>query len=139
MRFLFRSVWLWPLCILLLTTAADLITLVPDVTALPYMGVARPFVVMGFLFVCPGMAIARFFRLQDALSEFVLGVSLSFVIGAFIAGIILYAHIWSPTLIFDILLGFSVAGALAQLLLAFSRWFLARSGRRERQVQMKGA
>jgi hypothetical protein len=135
MRLLFRSVWIWPILILLLTAAAGLVILVPEVAALPYAQSLRPILVLVFLCICPGMAVVRFFRLQEVVAEFVLGLSLSFCIGAFVAGIILYANVWSPANIFNILLGFSVVGAIVQLLLPFSRWLLAqRSSRQERRV-----
>jgi hypothetical protein len=140
MRFLFRSAWLWPIIILLLTAAASLVILVPEVIATSAVELLRPSLVMAFLFICPGMAIVRFFRLCEMVAELVLGVTLSFIIGAFVAGIILYANRWSPVLIFDILLGFCLAGAVAQLLLAFARWFIAlRSTQQERQAHAKGA
>ncbi|HEV2655677.1 MAG TPA: hypothetical protein VGT82_12000 [Ktedonobacteraceae bacterium] len=125
MRLLFRSVWIWPMLILLLTAAAGLVTFVPEVTALLDAGFLRPILVLAFLCVCPGMAVVRFFRLSEAIAEFILGLSLSFCIGALVAGIILYANIWSPTNIFLILLGFSVLGAILQLLLPLSRRLFA--------------
>lgn len=134
MRLLFRSAWIWPTLILLLTASAGLIILVPEVTASPGVEFLRPFLVMTFLFVCPGMAVIRFFRLNEAIAEFVLGLSFSFIIGATVAGIILSAGKWSPVLIFDILLGFCLAGAISQLLLAFSRWYIAsRAAQQERR------
>jgi hypothetical protein len=135
MRLLFRSVWIWPTLILLLTAAAGLVTLMPEVTAMLGAGFLRPILVLTFLCICPGMAVVRFFRLQEAIAEFILGLSLSFCIGAFVAGIILYANIWSPENIFNILLGFSLLGAILQLLLPLSRWLLTlRSSRQERGV-----
>ena len=125
MRLLFRSVWIWPTLILLLTAATALVTFVPEVTVLLGAGFLRPILVLAFLCICPGMAVIRFFRLSEAIAEFILGLSLSFCIGALVAGIILYANIWSPTNIFTILLGFSVVGAILQLLLPLSRRLFA--------------
>jgi hypothetical protein len=124
-RLLFRSVWIWPTLILLLTAVTGLVIFEPDVAALPYAQFARPYLVLAFLCICPGMAVVRFFRLKEAIAEFVLGLSLSFCIGALVAGIILYANIWSPANIFAILLGFSAAGAVAQLLLPLARRLFA--------------
>ena len=135
MRLLFRSVWIWPTLILLLTVTTGLVIFAPDVAALSYAQLLRPILVLAFLCICPGMAVVRFFRLSEAIAEFILGLSLSFCIGALVAGIILYANIWSPANIFAILLGFSLAGAIVQLLLPFSRWLLAhRSSQQERRV-----
>jgi hypothetical protein len=135
MRLLFRSVWIWPTLILLLTVVTGLVILVPAMGALPYAQFLRPYLVLAFLCLCPGMAVIRFFRLKEAIAEFILGLSLSFCIGALVAGVILYANKWSPTNIFAILLGFSLLGALLQLLLPFSHWLLAqRPSQQERRM-----
>ncbi|MBA2391839.1 MAG: hypothetical protein H0V70_03750 [Ktedonobacteraceae bacterium] len=103
--------WGWPLCILLFTLAVTLLTFMfPDIGA-------RPVVIMAFLFVIPGMAVVRFFRIEDIAIEFMLAIALSFSIDAFTAGIILYAGHWSPQNILGFLIGFCFSGAIAQLVL----------------------
>ncbi len=103
--------WGWPLCILLFTLAVTLLTfLFPDIGA-------RPVVIMVFLFVIPGMAVVRFFRIEDIAIELMLAIALSFSIDAFTAGIILYAGHWSPKNILSFLIGFCFSGAIAQLVL----------------------
>jgi hypothetical protein len=104
-------IWGWPLCILLFTLAVTLIAFV-----FPDSG-ARPAVIMTFLFVIPGMAVVRFFRLEDIAIELMLAIALSFAIDAFTAGIILYAGQWSPKNILSFLIGFCFSGAVAQLAL----------------------
>ncbi len=102
-------IWAWPLCILLFTLAVTIITFVfPDIGA-------RPAVIMAFLFVIPGMAVVRFFRIEDIAIELMLAIALSFSIDAFTAGIILYAGQWSPKHILSFLIGFCFSGAIAQL------------------------
>jgi hypothetical protein len=77
------------------------------------------------------MTAVRFFRLGETVVELVLAIALSFAIGAFIAGILLYAGLWSPVYVLDILLGFCLGGAILQLLIALSCQIVsARSARR---------
>jgi hypothetical protein len=102
-------IWGWPLCILLFTLAVTLIAFV-----FPDSG-ARPAVIMAFLFVIPGMAVVRFFLIEDIAIELMLAIALSFAIDAFTAGIILYAGQWSPKNILSFLIGFCFSGAVAQL------------------------
>jgi hypothetical protein len=132
MSMLYRSTWLWPVLILLFTGAVGLIILAPTSDTVNTVVPIRPLLLMLFLFVCPGMTVVRFFRVGEAVSELVIGVALSFTVGAFVAGIFLYAHAWSPIYILDVLLGFCLAGAISQLLIAFSRWLIStRSDRRK--------
>ena len=102
-------IWAWPLCILLFTLAVTLITFVfPD-------NGARPAVIMAFLFVIPGMAVVRFFRIEDIAIELMLALALSFSIDAFTAGIVLYAGQWSQKNILSFLIGLCLSSAVAQL------------------------
>jgi hypothetical protein len=101
--------WTWPTLILLSTLAVALI-----VFLFPGIG-ARPIVIMCFLFVIPGVTVVRFFRLNELVIELMLAIVLSFTIDAFVAGIILYAGVWSPKNIMSFLIGFCFAGAIAQL------------------------
>src|SRR5450432_3441001 len=63
-------IWGWPLCILLFTLAVTLIAFV-----FPDSG-ARPAVIMAFLFVIPGMAVVRFFLIEDIAIELMLAIAL---------------------------------------------------------------
>lgn len=98
--------WLWPTLILLSALGALLTSFVFPETPL------RPFVVMWFLFVCPGMAIVRLLRLHEPMVEWSLAIALSFALDAFVAGAFLYAGRWSPTAILFVLIGLSVLVAL---------------------------
>ncbi len=103
--------YLWPALILLWVGAAWLVTFViPDT-------VLRPVVVLSFLFVCPGMALSRLLRLENTLSELLLGIALSITLDSIIACVLLYTGQWSPTLILETLIILSLAGAIGQLLM----------------------
>jgi hypothetical protein len=104
--------WLWPLIIIFSAAGAGLVTFVFPATVL------RPALVMWFLFVCPGMAVVRFFRLAETAIEWTLALALSFAIDACIAAIFLYAGKWSPSRILGVLIGFCLFGALIQLVVA---------------------
>lgn len=103
-----KSVLLWPVIIILSAAAASLVALVPT------GAFARPVVVLWFLLICPGMMLVRFFHLREPVLEWALAVALSLVIDTVVAGILLYAGRWSPGGAFALVLGLTVAGALAQ-------------------------
>ncbi len=103
-----RSVSLWPTIIILSAVAAGLVTFIPTG---PFL---RLVVVLWFLLICPGMMLVRFFQLREPLLEWVLAVALSLAADTIVAGILLYAGRWSPGDAFALLLGLTVAGALAQ-------------------------
>jgi len=107
-----RLLWLGPAIIILSTVAAGLVTFVVIDTAV------RPFIVLWFLFVCPGMALVRFFRLEELVVEWILALALSFAVDAIVAGVLLYAGRWSPTATLEILMGISLGGAILQIGLA---------------------
>ncbi len=102
--------WLWPALIIITAISAGLVTFVFPST------VFRPAVVMWFLFACPGLAVVRFIRLAEVVVEWMFVLTLSLCIDACIAGIVLYAHLWSPALILEILIGFCLIGAVIQLI-----------------------
>ena len=81
-----------------------------------HLGVIVPSVIVTwFLFICPGMVVVYFLRLQEALVEYVLALALSLAIDAIVAGILLYAGWWSSTRILSILVSSCIAGATLQL------------------------
>src|SRR5437016_6310412 len=102
---------LWPTIIILSCIAVSLVTfMIPDTPL-------RPIIVFWFLFVCPGMAVVRFLRLNETITEWTLALALSFSIDALVACILLFAGKWSPTGILTILIGLSVGIAFLQLAL----------------------
>jgi hypothetical protein len=104
-----RSNLLWPTIIIFSAVAADLVTFVFTDT------IVRPVVVFWFLFVCPGMIVARFLRLKELAVEWTLAVAMSLAIDAIVAAIQLYAGRWSPAGTLRILIGFSLIGGAIQL------------------------
>ena len=66
------------------------------------------------------MTVVRFFGLAENIIEWMLALALSFVIDAFIAGILLYAGWWSPIRILSILIGFCLIGTIIQLVVVYS-------------------
>ena len=106
-----RSTWLWPLTIIISAGAAALFTFVLPASA------ARPFVDLWFLFVCPGMALVRLLRLNNAVIEWMLAIAVSFALDAIVAGLLLYANRWSPEVTLVILLDLSLIGVIAQVVM----------------------
>jgi hypothetical protein len=104
-----RLPWLWQAIIILSAIAAALFTFMFPETPL------RPIVVMWFLFICPGMMLVRFLRLNELVVEWVLALALSLALDAIVSGIVLYAEKWSPIAILGIIIGLSLAGAITQL------------------------
>ncbi len=103
-----KSFSLWPTVIVLSGLIAGLLTFMS--ASAP----ARMATVLWFLLVCPGMTLIRFFDLREPLVEWTLAVVLSLVIDTLVAGLLLAAGRWSPLGAFAILLGLTIAGALAQ-------------------------
>jgi hypothetical protein len=98
---------LWSAVILLSVLMAGLVNFVfPDITG-------RPIIVMWFLFVCPGMTLIRFFHLDERVTEWTLGIALSFVLDVMIASIQMYSGHWSPPLTLGILMGICTIGTLS--------------------------
>ena len=75
----------------------------------------RPIATLGFLAVCPGMAIIRLLQLEDVLTELTLAVALSIALDSLVAGTMLYVGRWSPSWALGLLLAVSVIGAACQL------------------------
>ena len=104
-----RWTLLWPAVIILSALVAGLVNFVIPGAA------GQPIIVMWFLFVCPGMVLVRFFRLSEPVSEWTLAIALSLAIDAIVAGIQMYAGLWSPAATLAILIGFCFVGAIAQI------------------------
>jgi len=101
--------WLWPAILILSAIVAGVVTFVfPDIAV-------RPIVVMWFLFVCPGMVVIRFLHLKEPVVEWTLALALSFSIDAIVAGIQLYAGMWSPSATLIILMSLCLGGAIVQI------------------------
>ncbi len=75
-----------------------------------------------FLFVCPGLVIVHFLRLQEFIVEYVLALALSLAIDAIVAAFLLYVGWWSSTAILYILVSFCLLGAIVQLVVLSMVW-----------------
>jgi hypothetical protein len=82
----------------------------------------RSIVVLVFLGIVPGLSIVNIFGLGDALQKAVMSVGLSLALDTIIAGLALYAGLWSPNGILTALIGITLVGAGLQLR------FVAQSG-----------
>jgi len=104
-----RRALLWPAVIFPSALAAGLVNFV-----IPG-AMGRPIIVIWFLFVCPGMVVVRFFGLSEPIAEWTLAIALSLAIDAIVAGIQLYAGLWSPAGTLGILIGFCLVGMIMQI------------------------
>jgi hypothetical protein len=104
----FCAIWLYPGLIVFSVLAASLVTLANPGTAL------RPFFIIWFLCVCPGLTVVRFFQLNEMMIEWLLAVALSIAIDAGTAGMLLYTGRWSPAHSLIVLLCLCLVGAILQ-------------------------
>jgi hypothetical protein len=78
------------------------------------------------------MALVRFLRLREPITEWTLAVATSLVVDTLVTSIQVYANRWSPSLALNILIGICIAGALGQLLIALLAQIQQRQQRRLR-------
>jgi hypothetical protein len=107
MRFLYNP-WVWPAIILCSVVLVGLAVFV-----FPTLQV-RSLIVFWFVFVCPGAALMRFFRIQEPVTVGTLAVAISLSLDALIAGCQMYAGHWSPDMTLTILMALTVACLLLQ-------------------------
>jgi len=91
-------------------------------------GAIRTFVVILFLALAPGYAIVGLVRIKPIESVVALSLALSLVLDIATAGLLLYAHIWSPVASVIILTLVSVLGAVGQL------WQITKVAQRSPEV-----
>jgi len=95
----------WPLGVILATLASAVVVfVVPGADA-------RPYVVLGFVLICPGMALVRLLSLGDTLLEIAVAIALSIGVALLASLAMIYAGIWSPEALFGGLLGLAAVGA----------------------------
>ena len=99
----------WPAVIIVSALAAGVLTVTDS--ALP----ARPLIALWFLCVCPGMAFVRLLRLSEGLTEVTLAIALSVAMDVIVAGVLLYAGVWSPRWGLIVLIALSLVGAVLQV------------------------
>lgn len=105
----YRRSYVWPVVILLSSTA------VGAAVAMPLPPVVRVPLVFWFMFVIPGMAFVRLFRLRSTVIEWVLAVALSLTLATLVSLVLLYTFNWVPVWGLLVLIVLSVLGALLQI------------------------
>jgi uncharacterized membrane protein len=103
--------WFWPIVIILSALASGLVNF-----ALPDL-VGRPFIMLWFLCVCPGMMLIRFFRLKELVTELTLAVALSLTIDAAILTVQVYSGHWSPPEALMAVIGICIIGTITHSVL----------------------
>jgi uncharacterized membrane protein len=83
--------------------------------ALDWPAPLRPALVIWFVAICPGMAIVRLLRLDSLLVEVALAIALSLALAGLIASALVYAGIWSPNLVLELLVVTAVGGLVLGL------------------------
>jgi hypothetical protein len=101
----------------------------------------RPVIVIGFVVLAPGMALARLLGLPSRLAETALGIGLGLSIAGLLGGVFLYLSSWSPTRILAVLLVISIGGlALDPVLIPRHAWRdLGRAVRTRGRLLIGGA
>ncbi|MCA1672159.1 MAG: hypothetical protein LC799_08140 [Actinobacteria bacterium] len=108
-----------PVLIVLSGTAASIVTFTG---AFPNV---RPFVVLPFLLLCPGLAWVRLLRFESGLAELTLAVALSLVFATAVPAGMLYAGAWSPRGSFAVLFALTLVALVLE--------FIVGDGRRGRR------
>lgn len=75
----------------------------------------RPYVVLGFALICPGMALVRLLRIGDPVLELAAAIGLSIAVETLTSTAMLYADLWSPKALLAALVSVAVAGAVVEL------------------------
>jgi hypothetical protein len=68
----------------------------------------RPFAVLWFMLVCPGMALVRLLRLSDAMTELAIAVALSLALDTIVAGTLIYVGSANFDVSFVVLLAITI-------------------------------
>ena len=110
--------WIWPSLIVLSAGVAGVLAFTNSVFGL------RPLFAMWFLLVCPGMAFVQLLPIKQTAEQWTLAIALSLALDAFVAAILVYAHIWSPNVALMILIAASLFGVSLQILP--ERWLALR-------------
>jgi hypothetical protein len=75
----------------------------------------RPALVIGFVAICPGMAIVRLLRLDSILIELALAIAVSLALAGLLASALVYAGLWSPNVVLELLVVIAVGGLVLGL------------------------
>ncbi len=77
--------------------------------------------VIGFLFLCPGLVLVRFLEIQDRFIELTLAIALSIAMNVVISEMMVFVNWWLPHAALFVLLYLTMAIALYDLLRNLSR------------------
>jgi uncharacterized membrane protein len=99
----------WPLLTVIAATAVAAVVFADVDSPL------RPALVLAFVLVCPGMALARLLDIVDPIAELALAVALSFALVAIVPGAMLYAGSWSPRLALLILIAITLGATVIDI------------------------
>lgn len=115
-----RSLWVW-VAVSLISSAGVAVVVFADVGSR-----LRPFVVLWFVVVCPGMAIVRLLPVGERLAELTLAVAVSLALGIIVPGTMLYAGFWSPEIALAILISITLIGTIVEIVRSWSRRYHPR-------------
>lgn len=76
---------------------------------------ARPYVVLVFALVCPGLAVVWLFRIKEPLLELALAIGLSIGVELLLSTAMLYVGLWSPKTLFVALVSVAIGGAAVEV------------------------
>lgn len=104
-----QSAWSWPtwLALASFVVAAVVIFDVPSPL--------RPLAVLAFLGFGPGLSVIGLFGISDLTQRLVLSIAVSLALDTIVAGLSLYAGLWSPVGVLLILIAITLVGAGLQL------------------------
>ena len=79
-------------------------------------GPLRPLLVVPFLLVCPGMVLVHRLRLAEWWVELMLAIGISVAINTLLATAMVYAGVWSPTLLLAVLVWLGLIAGIEELI-----------------------
>ena len=98
----------WSRSWLALVLASTIAVIVVSVVGVPE--VVRAPITVWFIAFCPGMAVVRLLRIDDAVAEAMLAFAVSFALAGLVPGVFLYLGAWSPGWSLAVLVAITVAG-----------------------------
>ena len=111
-----RYSWIWTVVLLVTVLAVLLVAFAFPASAL------RPAVLMWFLLFCPGIALLRILDLTShPVVATTLAIGMSIALDGVFASVLMYMGTWSPYLILMVMVWFTLACVLVQLLLVVFR------------------
>lgn len=78
----------------------------------------QPLIALWFLLICPGMAFIRLLEVGEPYIELTLALALSIALDALVAETLVLARLWTPGGALLVLICFSIAGAMLQLVVS---------------------